>query len=120
MEKLGPVGVWFGEMKSIWLEKRPDDIVGILANDVEYYESPLEAPLTSQEEILKAWQVIKEQNITLVEIEMLYETSNIGMAIWRFQEYGLPLHVGCYYLELDNAGKCSVFRQWWNEDKKSH
>jgi len=118
-ENLGPVATWFDIMKSIWLEKKPDDIAYILSDNIEYFESPLEPPLTSKAEIAKAWQAIKDQNIELLEIQILYETLNVGMATWRFQECGLPLHVGCYYLELNDTGECKVFRQWWNEDTKS-
>jgi hypothetical protein len=114
MTKFGAANTWFNQMKTIWLEKRPDDMAFILSDNVEYHENPLEPPLTTKEAVVQVWQEIKNQNIALVEIETLYEMSNIGFAIWRFQEHGYSLHVGSYYLELDDEGKCKVFRQWWN------
>ncbi len=114
MTKAGAVKTWFNQMKTIWLEKRPDEIAFLLSDNVEYHENPLEPPLTTKEEVVQAWQEIKNQNIDYVEIEVLCETDNVGFAIWRFQAHGSPLHVGSYYLELDDDGKCKVFRQWWN------
>ena len=105
---------WFETMRHIWVNQTPENITHLLAADVEYHEDPLQPALTSVESIVEAWQEIKQQNIECVQIEMLHEHQNVGIAIWRFKEVNQPEHVGCYYLELNSNGKCKHFRQWWN------
>ncbi|MFA6280749.1 MAG: hypothetical protein WC612_08215 [Bdellovibrionales bacterium] len=106
---------WLEDMKTIWLEKKPDLIAAILATKLEYYENPFEPPLTSIESVVSAWQGIKNQNIEYVEIEILHESpEGIGTAIWKFKERNSTEHIGCYFLKLDKKGKCSYFRQFWN------
>jgi len=109
-----PVQNWLSRMREIWLDKNPDAIAALLSTDFRYFESPLAGPLTTAKDVVQAWQDIKSQEIELVEIEILHETPTIGMATWRFKEKGKPLHVGSYFLELDDKGLCKTFRQWWN------
>ena len=104
---------WFEEMRQIWLNKKPDLIDGLLAADVQYYENPFDPPLTKIADIVSVWQEIKEQNIERIDIDILHEDKNIGMATWRFKHVNQPEHTGSYFLKLDTQGKCLEFRQWW-------
>ncbi len=112
-----PVQKWLNDMKDIWLAQEPDRIVHLLANDLEYHETPFTPPLTSIQDVVCEWQAIKTQNIEKIEIEVLHEKDNTGVAIWHFKEMDKPLHIGCYFLQLNEQGKCTHFRQWWNEEK---
>ena len=103
-------------MQDIWLAKDPDRISDILGEQLAYYETPLTPPLTTIEDVVREWQVIKSQNIDYVEIDILYEHNNTGTALWKFKEFDQPLHTGCYFLRLDEGGKCQEFRQWWHVD----
>ncbi|MCB9965546.1 MAG: hypothetical protein H6855_05650 [Rhodospirillales bacterium] len=105
---------WFSTMKEIWLSQDPDLIAEIISDTPEYYENPFEPPLTTKEDVVGVWQDIKSQKIDFVKIDILYQTDKVGMAMWKFKETDKPLHIGSYYLELDQHGKCSLFRQWWN------
>lgn len=102
-------------MREIWINKQPDQIANLLSHDkLEYYETPFDPPYSKTKDVVSAWQEIKNQNIEYVEISILHEDNNIGMATWKFKEWNKPEHVGAYYLELDKDGKCTHFRQWWN------
>ena len=109
-----PIQTWLKNMRQIWLEKLPNDIADLLADTLEYHESPTEPPLLTKQEIVDAWQEIKGQNIEYVEINILSETTDTGMAQWIFKMKNEPEHIGAYFLKLDNHGKCVHFRQWWN------
>lgn len=109
---------WLNEMRRIWLDKDPDSIVNILAEDLEYYEDPFQEPLTDKMKVVSEWQAVKNQNIEFVDIEILHETAdNVGVALWRFKEVGSAEHCGSYFLKLDDNGKCTHFRQFWNVKK---
>lgn len=111
---MSPVHTWLEEMRNIWLEKRPDDIAGLLSLDgFAYYENPFYAPMTTSQEVVDAWQEIRNQDIDYINIKILYETNVTGVAEWHFKMHDHPLHVGGYFLRLDDVGKCLEFRQWW-------
>jgi len=109
-----PVQKWFEQMRSIWIEKRPNDI-GVLLSDnaFNYHEHPFSASLKTKNEVTGAWQEILNQDIDYVEVKILYETESVGCAEWRFKIKNEPLHIGSYFLKLDSDGKCIEFRQWW-------
>ena len=110
-----PAQNWFEDMRQIWLEKRPDDIGALLSDEgFEFYEHPFDdKPLNTKQDVIDVWQEIKNQDIEFVTIKILYETNTIGVAEWRFKMVGEPLHIGSYFLKLDDHGKCIEFRQWW-------
>lgn len=106
---------WFHDMRQIWIDKTPERIADILSSDqLAYFETPFSNPLTHIEDVVREWQAIKNQNIEYITIDILNQTKNVGAAMWSFKQSGYPESRGCYYLELDNNGKCTVFRQWWN------
>jgi ASC-1-like (ASCH) protein len=110
---------WLNRMREIWLAQQLDQIAELLSpSELAYHEDPAEPPLTSIPAVVDAWQEIKQQQIEFVEIEILHEHQNVAMALWRFKQVGQPEHVGSYYLELDNRGKCKHFRQWWNSKEE--
>jgi len=105
---------WLENMREIWLSKQPNKIAGLLSENFDYFEDPTQDPLIKKEDVVEAWQEIITQDIEYVEIEILHEDKNVGVALWRFKQVNEPEHVGCYFLKLDDDGKCIQFRQWWN------
>jgi hypothetical protein len=105
---------WFSEMRDIWLNNKPDSISELLSNELNYYEDPLGDPLTSIESVVSAWQGIKGQKFEYVDIKMLHENDNIGIALWKSKSFDQPERSGAYYLELNDNGKCKEFRRWWH------
>ena len=111
-----PIQRWLHDMRDIWINKTPDKISDLLSStDLTYYESPFDPPYTSIQDVVTAWQAILDQDIAYVSIEILSETPRTGTAMWTFKEEGKSEHRGSYYLEVDSDGKCTLFRQWWNE-----
>jgi hypothetical protein len=106
---------WFLSMRNIWISKNPDKISEILSPiNLRYYESPFALPLTSVNEVVQEWQIIKQQEIISIDINILNQTDDSGTAMWSFKQVGSPESRGCYYLEVDSQGLCVLFRQWWN------
>lgn len=109
-----PIKIWLDAMQSIWLNKNPNNIADILSKNLEYFESPFEAPLTSIQEVVNVWQEVKNQHIDYVKIEILDENNDTGTALWKFKEIDKKEHIGMYFIKLDSTGKCKYFRQCWN------
>lgn len=111
-----PIQKWLQDMRGIWINKTPDKISDLLSStELIYYESPFEPPYTSIQDVVTAWQAILDQDIAYISIEILNETPRTGTAMWAFKEEGKLEYRGVYYLEVDSHGKCTLFRQWWNE-----
>jgi hypothetical protein len=51
-----------------------------------------------------------------VTINILHQTETIGVAEWHFKMQDEPLHIGSYFLKLDDEGKAIEFRQWWTDE----
>ena len=110
-----PIEKWLYEMRNIWITKDPDKISSILSpTSLQYFENPFDEPLTKFDDVVKEWQVIKNQDIEYITINVLNQSKNTGTAMWSFKQHNKPESRGCYYLELDEKGLCTIFRQWWN------
>jgi hypothetical protein len=94
------------------LKKKPEQLIPLLAEQLEYYEDPSQLPLTNISDVVACWQEIKAQNIEYIQIEVLHECKNVACAMWKFKQFGHPEEIGCYFLKLNDQGKCVVFRQW--------
>jgi len=101
-----------------WEDKDIDAVVNLLPDEFEYYESPLDEPLTSKEEVIKLWQPVPK---TEANIALDFETVSIG------KDYGLFRITGTYsetdvekkylidrifLLAIDDEGKMKKFMQW--------
>ena len=112
---VSPIQKWFYDLRMLWLQKQPERIVDILASSFEYFEDPFESALTTPQEVIFAWEEIKQQKIEHLQIDIIYENEDgAGIAIWQFKAQGLQKHIGCYFIKLDENGKCKHFRQFWN------
>ncbi|NTW13779.1 MAG: hypothetical protein HGA31_01980 [Candidatus Moranbacteria bacterium] len=107
---------WFAELKRVWIDKDIEGVRELLSNDFEYFENPFAPPLTSWETVREAWQGIRDQNISRLEIVSLLTEDSGGMAMYEltFEDGNGIVHDvrGSYYVRLDSLGKATGFRRW--------
>ena len=110
---------WFGELKRLWLEKDIAALQALVADEFVYYEDPFEPPISSWEELESVWQEVLEQDIKRLSIETLIDGHTHGAAHFDLvfcDAERVEHHLcGAYYIKLDQAGRATEFRQWWNE-----
>lgn len=120
MEKT-PIQNWFIELKRIWLEKDIQMLGRLVSDSFEYYEDPFQKPLTNLTDLTKVWGEVNVQNIQKLDIDILIDNGQLGMARYEFlykDEQDISHQSsGVYYVEVDSKGRALVFRQWWMEKK---
>lgn len=108
---------WFDELRRLWLAKDIKSVRNLLSENVQYYENPFKPPLIVWQDIEKAWQEIKRQDISELEIKPLIIKDNEGTASYTFAYRDPAGHgfksKGAYYVKLDSEGRAVEFRQWW-------
>lgn len=95
----------------------------LFAQDAEYYETPFDEPIIGHDNIYRYWS---EASQSLEDVRFSYEIlavpGNLGIALWqaRFASVKSGNHValdGVFLVELDEQGKCTVFREWWHRQE---
>ena len=101
-----------------WEDKSIESVVDLLSDKFEYFETPLEKPLTEKEEIIELWKPVPEVEADIV---LSFETMSIG------EKYGLFRITGTYsetdvkkkymidrifLLAVDENGLIKKFMQW--------
>ena len=113
------INVWFESLKSIWLNKTPNEIESLVANKFYWYENPFQPPINTQEELLKEWQSILNHKSLSIDYKIISAQNNVGIAIAEstFTLIDTKDRVemkGIWFVILDKEGKCTEFRQWFN------
>jgi len=114
MEQL--VEKWFEELRRIWIKKDLENVPNLLAENFLYYESPFELPLTTTDAVKKEWEPVKGQIISQLDIHPIFLAGNRGVATYTLilGEAGKQqISSGVYFVEINNKGKATLFRQWW-------
>ena len=114
---------FFVNLEEIWRTRKPDRIRELMSGKFKYYEDPFSDPITDISELISTWREIETQDLRVLEIKPLFSADRAGAAMWECT-VGLPDGTrmnmkGVYLVELDRSGRCSLFRQWWNEDTNS-
>lgn len=100
---------WMEKFKVAWLSKDIDTVLGLLAEDVEYWETPFQK-MGKGIELRKAWEEI----LPLENMELEYEVfvadldKNRYAVIWRFT-HSTGKSAGAYLIELNTNGLCKYF-----------
>ena len=110
---------WLDALGQAWINRDPKAAADICAQDVLYFETPFDKPLTSKKEVEDVWQ---EVPATQKDVEFDYEiisvNKEVGIAKWRSSFTRLPSEIrdtldGIYMVKLDSNGLCKEFHQWW-------
>ncbi len=111
------VSDWFFKLHDAWIKKDIQSVLKLLAQEFNYYEDPLDHPLTTLTEVEQAWNEVKDQKIITLSITPLVCTDREGTATFDLMytdTLGIQHHyTGVYFVRLDILGKATEFRQWW-------
>ncbi len=89
-----------------------------LANDVEYYENPIDKPCKSFEEVTNLWNVVADNQKDIdYKFEIIAFNENTCMIHWQMTRVMTKTNTrqeidGIFQISLNSEGKCTYFKQW--------
>lgn len=103
-----------------WEEKNVEAVVGLMSDDFEYFESPLDVPLTKLQQIRELWKPVETFE---AEVKLSFSTLGVEKAYGIFRIKGTYEHTydqtkkttqidRIFLLAVDEAGKITKFMQW--------
>ncbi len=108
---------WFLSLKEIWLSKDITKVKNLLSEKFEYYEDPFDPPITDLIEIENIWKIIENEDIISLDIDLIMEKDNMGIASYNFiykdTENITHNSKGIYFVKIDVTGRATEFRRWW-------
>lgn len=110
---------WLDQVYYLWVNKKPELAPNICAENFLWYEAPFRQPYTTKEEIIKEWQGLRDFKDIKVSFEILCVTEKYGIAKWNSESTQIStgkifIYEGIYQVSLDDNGKCTEFREWFN------
>jgi len=106
------------EFMDSWKNLEGEKTCDLLADKLEYFETPLDKPLTSKEKVKPLWAIVPEnQKEIAYSGEILFEDEN--KCIYHFSmnrtmvKTGVVQKIdGIFEIKLDNNNKLTYFKQW--------
>ena len=112
---------WLDAYGAAWEKGDAAAAADLFSEDARYYETPFQEPMVGKEAIHSYWRegAGESQRDVYFQYEDVAVSENKGLAQWRASFDRLPSgnHVeldGFLSAEFDDAGRCSVFREWWH------
>jgi acyl-CoA thioesterase FadM len=108
---------WLRKLKIAWEGGDAKGAVSLFSHTREYYERPFKAG-TTKAEIEKYWEDIDGLRDITFDYRIAAIDGNLVVAHWQ-NGFVTPdddkrwLLDGVFFIEFDDAGNCSTFRQWW-------
>ncbi len=109
---------WINEFMESWKELDWERTLKTLAEDVQYYENPLDEPCATFEEVVNLWNVVadnqKDINYTY---NILAYNEEMCIINWQMTRTMVKNEVkqeidGVFLISLNENGKCTLFKQW--------
>lgn len=111
---------WLDAYGAAWKAGNSQATIELFSDDAAYYENPFEDPMTGLDAIRRYSERAGEsQEDVSFRYEAMAVVEGKGLAHWQATFVRIPSgnHValdGFLMAEFDDAGKCSVFREWWH------
>lgn len=111
--------VWVTNFLKAWAEKNIEAVLGLLADQFEYYETPFDEPLREKTQVAELWKTVPEnQTDIFLSYETLAVTDNYGLfrVSGSFVKKNINKRVkmdAVYLVAVDERGLCTKFRQWY-------
>lgn len=115
---------WLDAYGEAWEKQDPGAAAALFTEQGTYAWGPFGAPIAGRDAIQRAWEVATQGNQS--EIQFGHEPLAItedgrGIARWwasmKSVQTGDAVRMeGIFLVTVDEAGLCSEFREWWNED----
>jgi len=110
---------WLDKLVDIWESRNPGAIIDQCADKFLWFETPFDKPITTKEDLLKEWESVLAQKDIVVTYTLLSVEDNTCLAHWTATFTRVPSDEnvsidGIFQVTLDEQGKCTKFRQWYN------
>lgn len=100
-----------------WERKDVDAVVNLLADSFEYFESPLDEPLRTKEEVRELWKPVPRFK---AKVSLSFVTLSLNKEFSLFRIQGNYKHMDkkttyidrIFLISVDNRGKITKFIQW--------
>jgi hypothetical protein len=113
---------WLDAYRRAWEGLDPDAAAGLFTEDARYGWGPFDAPLEGRDAIRAAWAEAtgEQQDVRFGSEPLAVTPDGRGLARWwvGFRTADGTAEVsleGIFLVTLDDAGRCTEFREWWNE-----
>ena len=111
---------WINKLGRAWIDKNPQAIPLLFAENFKYYETPFSNPLTTNNQLIDLWQdvPISQKDISF-DFEIISEKNNQYLAHFQAAfiriKHGSKAHLdGIFLIKLNNQRLCTLFKWWWN------
>ena len=111
--------IWINKMGQAWIDKNPQAIPLLFAQNFKYYETPFSNPLTTKNQLIDLWKEvpISQKDISF-NFEIISETDNRYITHWQASFVRTPSGKkafldGIFLINLNIEGLCTLFKQWW-------
>jgi ketosteroid isomerase-like protein len=112
--------LWLEQYASAWEKRDGEAAAALFAENAEYYWTPFDEPKRGRTAIADAWrEATARQSRVQVECHVLAVAGRLGIGRWAtaYVRVGSGEHVrldGVLTADLDDSGRCVVFREWWH------
>lgn len=123
MDKKQFIG-WLKKFDMAWESGDAKAAANLFVKKCNYYENPLDPPLTTKKEIQKVWEEVrKTQRDIRVESKVVMTDNNTCVANFKASFYRLVSNSisnldGIYIITLSNKNLCEEFHFWWVSKEK--
>lgn len=110
---------WLERYAEAWERRDPDAAADLFTEDGEYHVTPFTVH-EGREAIRSYWaDATEDQSDVAVDVEVLAVTEAYGIGRFRavkVEDGKEAVTDGVCLIELDEDGRCMVFREWWHAD----
>jgi hypothetical protein len=111
---------WLDAYGAAWMARDAAAATAIFTPDAHYHWTPFGSPKVGHQEIAAAWaQAVSRQQGVDFRYTLWFVSGPRGVAQWHatFTRIGTGQLVeidGVLLAELDEDGRCHLFREWWH------
>ena len=110
---------WVKDYVRVWGSNAPEDIGGLFSEDAEYFTAPWREPWRGRKAIVEGWLDRKDEPGTwMFEFEVAAIDGNLGVVsgVTNYDDPD-PNYVNLWLITLEDAGRCTIFVEYWMEVK---
>lgn len=109
---------WLHRYFAAWASNDPDDVVALFADAAEYSWGPFREPALGREAIVQAWVDGGSPPELRTSFEAVAVAGDTGVAHWtasfRSHDGGTTDLDGILLVDLDEEGRCTLHREWYD------
>lgn len=109
---------WTKEFMESWKNLEWRKTVSLIAEDVKYYENPIDNPCSNFDEVIKLWEVVEENQKDInYRYKIIAYNENFCIINWQMTRTFIPTNEkqnidGIFEISLNDEGLLDSFKQW--------